>query len=232
MAPPAWPLRWRQVHWRCLKRGYPLRQGREHWSSRLGFSTRLFFRTGDHCSIPSLVATLCLTRARNSSSACRQSQPVARGPARRVKNLSMGNGNNCKSEQKKLLHRCGRQLMGDGLCDRQRQGSSRTLVSVRSHARHTDAPNAIVSFVPEVRTSFVGCGQVHPCCRLRFRKQTTTPSKPKMCPREQAGNKKPQPCCRLYGQKLHVHPCCRLHGQKKTRSFLVVHGGALGEAKI
>ena len=141
--------------------------------------------------------------------------------------------------RKKLLQRCGRQLMGDGLCDPQRQGSSRTLVSVRSHARHTDALNAIFSFVPEVRTSFVGCGHVHPCCRLRFRKQTTTPSNSKMCPREQAGNKKPQPCCRLHVQKLHVHPCCRLQGQKKKTNpplqkchHLIDHGGALGEATI
>ena len=45
---------------------------------------------------------------------------------------------------------CGRAI-GHGLCDLRRQGvphSSRTLFSVRSHARCTDALNAMFSFVP------------------------------------------------------------------------------------
>ena len=59
-------------------------------SSKLGFPTRLFFRAGGLCCISSLVAALCLTRARKSSSACRSCQAVTGGPARRVKNRSMG----------------------------------------------------------------------------------------------------------------------------------------------
>ena len=59
---------------------------RVYCSSMLGFPTRLFFATCGH-SNPSLVAALCLTRARKSSSACRSRprQSVVGGPARRVK---------------------------------------------------------------------------------------------------------------------------------------------------
>ena len=72
-------------------------KARVYCSSRLDFPTRLFFRTGGHCSISSLVAALCLSK---SSSACRSGQFVAGGPTRRVKNRSMGRG-------KQLRYRAG-----------------------------------------------------------------------------------------------------------------------------
>ena len=148
-------------------------------SSRLGFPTRLFFRTGGHCSISSLVAALCLSRARKSSSACRSGQFVAGGPTRRVKNRSMGK---CKQLRFRAENTCIQQLI-----------QQQWLCSTVDTAVTVTCVDALFTFIiinihehgPLSSTSIVnreerGCGHVHPCCRSCLCKLSTTLSR-KMC---------------------------------------------------